>query len=401
MGLIMALKGDLETINLPDILQLLSSARKTGALSIRRGAEEKRLYFRGGMLVYASSTDEREKLGSVLVREGYIKLEAAEQARASQDKSGRPFGLCLLEHGKLPHEKLVAGLKTQARMIITNLFDWWGGQFEFLEGDQAWPEEISVGFDIQGIIIDAAAAVDEWNRIKGMLPDLDVVLEVAPAPVEGRGEVRFGAEEWHVLSLVNGRRSVVDIAAASNLSDIETCSVACRLLESGIVRPLGVKVREAALAAAESSGAAALLEIYSELFAQVAFAVSEEVGEEAVRKLSEAAAAKCDASPLLRGCWQVSQGVLSKRSVLKNLVMENPETREEEVAAALFELFRGELSLTAKILSRPRQAALIQDLQPLAAILLKKHDAQLVNLGVRRVLSRFLSPTQVSYADTE
>jgi hypothetical protein len=397
----MALKGDLETINLPDILQLLSSARKTGALSIRRGAEEKRLYFRDGMLVYASSTDEREKLGSVLVREGYIEQDTVEGARVSQNKSGRPFGLCLLEQGKIPHEKLVTGLKTQGRMIITNLFNWWGGEFEFLEGEQAWPEEISIGFDVQAIIIDAAAAVDEWNRIKGMLPDLDVVLEVVPAPAQGKGGVQFDAEQWHVLSLVNGRRSMVDIAAASNLSDIETCSVACRLLDGGLVRPSGVKAREATAPAAETSGAAALLDIYNELFAQVIFAVSEEAGEEAIRKLSEAAAARCDTLPHLKGCWQLAQGVLSKRCVLKNLVLEDPETRDEELAASLFELFRYELSSTAQILTRPRQAGLIQDLQPLAAILLKKYDSKLVDSGVRRVLSRFLSPTEVSYADAE
>ena len=397
----MALKGDLETINLPDILQLLSSARKTGGLSIRRGAEEKRLYFRDGLLVYASSTDEREKLGSVLVREGYINGESVEGARLSQTKSGRPFGLCLLEQGKIPHEKLITGLKTQGRMIITNLFNWWGGEFEFMEGEQAWPEEISIGFDVQAILIDAAAAVDEWNRIKGLLHDLDVVLEVVPAPAQGKDGVRFDAEQWHVLSLVNGRRSMVDIAAASNLSDIETCSVACRLLEGGLVRPTSVKTREATIPAAETSGAAALLEIYNELFAQVIFAVSEEAGEEAVRKLSEAAAAKCDALARLKGCWQLPQGVLGKRCVMKNLILEDPETRDEELAASLFELFRYELSITAKILSRPRQAALIQDLQPLAAILLKKHDAKLVDSGMRRVLSRFLSPTEVSYADSE
>ncbi len=397
----MALKGDLETINLPDILQLLSSAQKTGALSIRRGPDEKRLYFRGGMLVYASSTDEREKLGSVLVRERYIDGSTVEGAREAQNKSGRPFGLCLLERGKIPHEKLVAGLKTQARMIITNLFNWWGGEFEFLEGEQAWPEEISVGFDVQAIIIDAAAAVDEWNRIKGMLPDLDVVLEVVPAPAQGKGEVKFDDQQWHVLSLVNGRRSLVDIAAESNLSDIETCSVACRLLEGGFVRATGVKIREGVVPAAESSGAAVLLDIYNELFAQVIFAVSEEAGEEAVRKFCEAVAARCAAGPHLNGCWQLSQGILSKRCVLKNLMMEDPETRDEELAAALFDLFRFELSLTAKILSRPRQAALIQDLQPLAALLLKKHDSKLVDSGARRALNRFLSPTEVSYAEAE
>jgi hypothetical protein len=246
--------------------------------------------------------------------------------------------------------------------------------------------------------MDAAAAVDEWNRIKGMLPDLDVVLEIVPAPAKGKGAVKFDDDEWHILSLVNGRRSVVDIAATSNLSDIETCAVVCRLLESGIIRSTGVKAKTEG-AAADTSGAAALLEIYNELFAQVTFAVSEEAGEDAVRGLSEAAAARCDTFPLLRGAWHTAKGVLNKGVVLENLLAFDPESRNDELAAGLFELFRYELSLTAEVLSRPRQAALIQDLQPLAALLLKKHDSALVDVGVRRVLNRFLSPTEVSYAE--
>jgi len=397
----MTFKGDLETINLPDVLQLLSSARKSGALSIRRSLEEKRLYFREGLLVYASSTDEREKLGSVLVRENYIDSDAVERVKVLQEKSGRPFGLCLLEQGKIPHEKLIAGLKTQARMIITNLFQWWGGHFEFIEGDQAWPEEVSVGFDIQGIIIDAAAAVDEWNRIKGMVPDLDVILEVVPAPVRGKGAVEFDDREWHVLSLLNGYRSVVDVAAASNLSDIETCSVVCRLLERGVIRPKAFAAKGDATPHGGPSGAEALLAVYNELFAQVFFAVSEEAGADALRELNEAGTARSGASPFLAGCWTATKGVLTRESVLRNFLAADPETRDEELAAALFDLFRYELSLTAGLLTRPRQAALIQDLQPLAALLLKKYDSKLVNVGARRVLSRFLSPTEVSYAERE
>lgn len=397
----MTFKGDLETINLPDVLQLLSSARKSGALSIRRSLEEKRLYFREGLLVYASSTDEREKLGSVLVRENYIDAAAVENVKVMQEKSGRPFGLCLLEQGKIPHDKLIAGLKTQARMIITNLFQWWGGHFEFIEGDQAWPDEVSVGFDIQGIIIDAAAAVDEWNRIKGMVPDLDVVLEVIPAPVMGKGAVEFDDREWHVLSLLNGYRSVVDVAAASNLSDIETCSVVCRLLERGVIRPKAVAAKEDATPRGEPSGAEALLAVYNELFAQVFYAVSEEAGADALVELNNAATTRTGASPFLAGCWATTKGVLNREAVLRNFLAADPETRDEELAAALFDLFRYELSLTAGLLTRPRQAALIQDLQPLAALLLKKYDSKLVNVGARRVLSRFLSPTEVSYAERE
>ena len=231
----MGFEGDLESINLPDLLQLLSSARKTGALSIRRGTQEKRLYFRDGLLVYASSTDENEKLGNVLIREGLVTAEEIARCRRHQAETGRRFGITLLELGCLSHSSLIAGLKTQARMIITNLFRWWGGHFDFTEEGVSWPNEVAVGFDVQAILMDAATAVDEWNRIRDLLPDLDAVLEIAPAPAKG-SPIQFGDDEWHVLSLVDGRRAVTDIAAESNLTDIATCLILGNLLKKGILR---------------------------------------------------------------------------------------------------------------------------------------------------------------------
>jgi hypothetical protein len=200
---------------------------------------------------------------------------------------------------------------------------------------------------------------------------------------------------------LNGYRSVVDVAAASNLSDIETCSVVCRLLERGVIRPKAVAVKEEAAPPGEPAGAEALLAVYNELFAQVFFAVSEEAGADALVELNNEATARTGASPFLAGCWAATKGTLTRESVLRNFLAADPETRDEELAAALFDLFRYELSLTATLLSRPRQAALIQDLQPLAALLLKKYDSKLVNVGARRVLSRFLSPTEVSYAERD
>ena len=99
----MALKGDLETVNLPDILQLLESARKTGALSIRRHLEEKRLYFKQGMLVFASSTDDREKLGAVLLSRKAITEDVLEDARRVQTETGGRIGFIILEMGLIQH----------------------------------------------------------------------------------------------------------------------------------------------------------------------------------------------------------------------------------------------------------------------------------------------------------
>lgn len=398
----MTFKGDLETLNLPDILQVLSTARKTGALSIRRGPEEKRLYFQDGMLVFASSTDEREKLGSVLVREGLLSDDQIEHVRKAQTLTGRRFGLSVIEQGFIPHDKLIAGLKTQAKMIITHLFQWWGGEFEFVEENIAWPEGISVGFDVQGIIMDAATAVDDWNQIKSLLPDLEVILEIAPAPASGEAEVRFDEKEWHVISLVNGNRSAADIAGQSNLSDIEACNIICRLLERGVVRKKGLKAKGPASPVPESSGVAALLNVYNELFAQIYFAVVEEAGPLGAGKLNDAMTARAaEVAPFLKDCWLKATGTFNREAVVNRLMMEDPETREELLAAAIFKLFRDEIEVTASLLPRPKQAALIGDLQPLAALLLKKNDVKTLNTGVRRVLSGFLSPTEVFYARSE
>ncbi|UCE27177.1 MAG: DUF4388 domain-containing protein, partial [Candidatus Coatesbacteria bacterium] len=111
----MVFKGDLETINLPDILQLLEGAKKTGALSIRRHLEEKRLYFKQGMLVFASSTEEREKLGRVLLSLRLINGNELEEARRTQIESGRRLGIVLLEKGFISHEDLITALKEQAQ----------------------------------------------------------------------------------------------------------------------------------------------------------------------------------------------------------------------------------------------------------------------------------------------
>jgi hypothetical protein len=397
----MTFKGDLETINLPDILQVLNSARKTGALSIRRGAEEKRLYFKDGMLVFASSTDEREKLGNVLIREGLLTEAEVERAVRAQGLSGRSFGLSLVEQGSIPHDKMIAGLKQQARLIVANLFRWWGGEFEFREENLTWPEGVSVGFDIQGIVLEAATVVDEWNYVKKQLPELNAVLEITPAPAKAQGEVRFDEREWHIMSLVTGARSATEIAALSHLSDLEACTVMSRLCERGFVQPRGARTGGGA-PPARPTAVRTLLAVYNELFAQVFFAVADEGGFQKLEALNTAMAAACaDRAPFLAGCWQAATGTLDRDRVTAQLLAADPELREEELAASVFALFRDELELTASILSRPKQAALIGDLQPLAALLLKKHDPVLMNLGVRRVLNGFLSPTSVSYAGPE
>ena len=73
----MSLNGNLNTLSFPDLLQLISSSKKTGVLTLMRQAQRKEIYFREGNIVYATSSNtEEELIGNLLMRLG--KLSQAE-----------------------------------------------------------------------------------------------------------------------------------------------------------------------------------------------------------------------------------------------------------------------------------------------------------------------------------
>jgi hypothetical protein len=394
----MVLKGDLETINLPDILQLLEGAKKTGALSIRRHLEEKRLYFKQGMLVFASSTEEREKLGRVLVSLRLIDGNEFEEARRAQIESGRRLGTVLLEKGFITHEDLIAALKEQAQRIITALFEWWGGQFEFFEGMEPVSDDIPVGFKLGSIIMEAARIVDEWSRVYAVIPDVEMVIELNALGVPE--QVSLSKEEWKVMALVDGRRTVAEITSEVPMSDIETCKVLAGLVERDLAkcsyRPTAERARRVEM---DDGRVNALLSIYNELFIQVSAFVREKAGDEAARLMNETMVANCkESKPFLRDCWLPMSGGVDRGRITKNLLVEDPEDREKWLASSLFRLFQRQLAITGRILSRPQQAALLQNVETVAGLLLKDRDDKLKDLQVGTDIMHFLNPhTILSY----
>jgi hypothetical protein len=392
----MVLKGDLETINLPDILQLLEGAKKTGALSIRRHLEEKRLYFKKGMLVFASSTEDREKLGSVLLSLRLINERKLEEARQAQTESGRRLGTVLLEKGHITHEDLVTALKEQAQRIITALFEWWGGQFEFFEGMEPVSDDVPVGFRLGAIIMEAARIVDEWSRVYAVIPDLEMVVDMNALGVPE--EVKLSKNEWKVMALVDGRRSVADITSEVPMSDIETCKILAGLVGRGLAkcsyRVTGAeRVRRAGL---DDGRVNALLSIYNELFTQVSAFVREKANDDAVRLMNETMVANCkELKSFLRDCWLPLRGGLDRSRIMKNLVVEDPEDREKWLASSLFRLFQRQLAVTGRILTRPQQAALLQNIETVAKLLLKDKDDKLEGLKVGIDIMHFLNPHSI------
>lgn len=201
----MAFTGDLELLNIVDIIQLLSSTRKSGTFSVMGSRGESRILFSNGYIVGASHLNNRFRIGTVLVKMNAITFEDLEQALEVQRGAGKerkPLIVTLMEMGKLGRDQAAKGLKKLIEMTIIELISWTKGTFTLdTEAIAVSPEcsypiskmEQEVGLDAQMILMDALRMLDERERDrqagKTVPSDEEVFADVASSEIsEGAGE---------------------------------------------------------------------------------------------------------------------------------------------------------------------------------------------------------------------
>jgi hypothetical protein len=75
----------------------------------------------------------------------------------------------------------------------------------------------------------------EWEILQDELPDLDVALRFTERPDARLRNINLTVEEWRVVSFVNPRNSIRQIAKANNLSDFEIRRIVYGMLQAGLV----------------------------------------------------------------------------------------------------------------------------------------------------------------------
>ena len=82
-----------------------------------------------------------------------------------------------------------------------------------VRGDARGPDEdIGLSVSIENVIMEGSRRLEEWNRIKKKIPSTDIVFKMATAPGEGTFEISLKPIEWNLLLLVDGSRSVAELA---------------------------------------------------------------------------------------------------------------------------------------------------------------------------------------------
>ncbi|MGH9324073.1 MAG: DUF4388 domain-containing protein [Vicinamibacteria bacterium] len=177
------LQGFIRQFSLPDIVQFLSSASKTGKLGLTASGAEATgsIFFDGGTVVHA-------ELGASEGEEAFFEL-----------------------------------------------MRWKEGSFEFLPGETS--SKSSVQKHSAMLLMEGARRSDEWGLLSEQIPDTRLVPEfILPHESETGRQITLNTREWMVLAKVDGRRSLEEIAHESGLSEYHVCRLLYPLLTNQLIR---------------------------------------------------------------------------------------------------------------------------------------------------------------------
>ena len=260
----MRLEGTLDAFSLPDIFQLLSYTKKTGTLHLQRvldSGDEAHgaVHLRDGAVTGARADVRRQALGRRIVGAGVVDdATLAEAVARVQADPSCGLARALAEAGSLSEDFARALAAEQAADAVFELLRWPDGAFAFVM-DEEDPDDLGARLDVETVVTEARARLEAWAVLAQKVPSTDAVVALAPAPAT---EVALSRDEWALLSLVDGTRTVSQLVTLAGTGEYVLVSTLAGLAERGLVTvgaaaDGGVAQRQQLLAALEGRPAPA------------------------------------------------------------------------------------------------------------------------------------------------
>jgi predicted DNA-binding transcriptional regulator len=232
----MALKGNLRDFSVTQLLNLINLARKTGTLAIDTRETQARLCFKEGKLIYAMTDGQDDHLAAMLQRAGKITEEQAHTIQTRADvKSDKELGLLLMNAGYVSKDDIVKSVRTHILNNVYPLFTWSEGTFRFESNVLPFEDRITIPIGLESVIMEGSRRLKEWERLQEELPDLNHALRFADRPEARLRDISLSVEEWRVVSFINPRNTIRQIAQYNNMSDFQIRKIVYGLLQAGLV----------------------------------------------------------------------------------------------------------------------------------------------------------------------
>lgn len=177
----MSLKGSLESVNLADILQLVSNSRQSGRFVLTKDTGSK----------------------------GYI----------------------VIKNGDIIHSEMENFIGEDA---VFTLISWGKGDFIFEEGPIE--AETTIKRSVTSLLMEAARRIDEWKLLRKKIGSIDAIPEFNEIDRQERRKISLSTLEWLVISKIDGKQSIAEISNSAGINIYDTSRIIFGMIASGLLR---------------------------------------------------------------------------------------------------------------------------------------------------------------------
>jgi hypothetical protein len=131
---------------------------------------------------------------------------------------------------------IIQSVRQHVLDIVYKLFTWVEGLFRFDANRLPPTDRITIPIDLESVIMEGSRRLKEWERLQEELPNLDISLRFTDRPDARLRNINLTVEEWRVVSFINPRNTVRQIAQANNLSEFQIRRIVYGMLQAGLVQ---------------------------------------------------------------------------------------------------------------------------------------------------------------------
>ena len=230
----MPLKGNLESVFLNSIMQMLSSDEKSGVLEVKNHQKEARIYFQKGDVVFATGSQRKNCLGYHLQSKGTISREKLHECLEASQKEKKALGKVLIDKGYITAEKLEQIVHDQIHEVIFDLLIWKEGDFEYKNAKLNPRDMTDTRLKVVAVLLEASRRIDEMSVLHKYIPD-DTIVFRTTATVQDTTQIKLDAAEWKVMWLIDGTRSVRQLIDEYGFDEFHAYKTLHALLSAGLI----------------------------------------------------------------------------------------------------------------------------------------------------------------------
>ncbi|MBI4823234.1 MAG: DnaJ domain-containing protein [Nitrospirae bacterium] len=211
--------GSLGEFKLSDILLGLQRGGKTGILSLKNGSVIKSIFINSGDMVFASSNQDADRLGHVLLMEGRLSPEQYERLLETVNKTGKRQGRVLVELGYLKPQELPWAVRHHVEHIILSVFAFEDAEFGFREGPLPKDEVIPLRLSAANLIYRGIKKIENPSYIRRECPTHDNIICFSSDPLDLFQDIRLDEEDKKLLSYVDGKTDIKQIIQLMHIGE--------------------------------------------------------------------------------------------------------------------------------------------------------------------------------------